>query len=212
MTPRRQRYQQGHLGELVDDYVDERLDAASMCHAGRHLLACTPCREAVDAERAIVTKVRSVRVDPGRHANLVAGLLALDGADGARRRSPQVQVGGAAAVRAADAGAARVRASSARTPPQSAGASAPLTVLRPGVPALYDRRPRRALLAAAMTVAACAGVVTAALSPSPRPQPVAPRLAHTTARETQDEPVAVRTRPAGADLVIAHARARPGQP
>lgn len=74
------RYEGGHLAEHLDACVDGVLTAPEMTSASRHLVVCEMCRADVDAERRVLAQMREVSLDPSRHANLVAGLLALDDA------------------------------------------------------------------------------------------------------------------------------------
>lgn len=129
------RYRGGHLEDFVDGYVDGRLDAASTRRAAQHLAVCTECRRAVEAERSIVARVRVVPLDPGRHARLVAGLVALEGD----------QTRGVAGCRRPDETASDARAG--------------IHLVAPNAPARYDRSLRRHAMAALVLAVACGGLV-----------------------------------------------------
>lgn len=133
------RYRGGHLEDFVDGYVDGRLDNASTQRAARHLIACSSCRAAVEAERAIVARVRVVPLDPGRHARLVAGLVALEDEPA---RGP---VGCVARPLGVTDRSGRVH------------------VVAPDAPAHYDRSARRRAAASLVLAAACAGLVLTGL-------------------------------------------------
>lgn len=78
------RYEGGHLGEHLDAYVDGALAPDESTCASRHLVVCEMCRADVAAERQVLEQMRAITLDPNRHANLVAGLLALDETPAAR--------------------------------------------------------------------------------------------------------------------------------
>lgn len=148
------RYRGGHLGELVDDYVDGRLPECVSRRAAQHVAVCETCRAAIDAERHIVTQVRSVAVDPGRQATLMAGLLALgsQGESSATTGQP------------ADHGS------------QEQGWRGPALVPETA-PARYSSTARRPLLATAALAAVCgAALVTSVGHPRPA-APAAPTAA-----------------------------------
>lgn len=68
------------LGEdLLSDYVDSLLTPAEEHQVERHLIVCQQCAAAVHQERELMAALRDVRMDAGRHQQLVAGLLSLAG-------------------------------------------------------------------------------------------------------------------------------------
>lgn len=153
MTP---RYRGGHLDDFIDGYVDGRLDAASTQRAAQHLAVCTECRRAVEAERSIVARVRVVPLDPGRHARLVAGLVALEGAP--------------------DRGVVGHRCAGEPTADGPTG----VHLVAPDAPARYDRSPRRHAVAALVVAIACGGVVVAGAGHPRSTAPARPNVASTT--------------------------------
>lgn len=70
-----------HLGERIGDYVDGMLDPDAQYRADLHLTVCEHCRYAVQQERAIIARLRSVSFDSGGHEQLMAGLLSLATSD-----------------------------------------------------------------------------------------------------------------------------------
>lgn len=67
----------GHLDDRVPDYVDGALAPAVQHWADQHLLVCQLCRGQVEQERALRERLRGFAPDPGRHEELVQGLLGL---------------------------------------------------------------------------------------------------------------------------------------
>lgn len=151
------RYRSGHLETFVDAYVDGQLDAASSERAARHLIACVACRRAVDAERAIVVQVRRVPLDPGRHARLVAGLVALEGS------APQSR-----AVDEREGFSSPVPVSPQR-----------VHVVAPDAPAQYSRSSRRSVLGVAALAAACGAIVVSNAAQPRSTAPARPTVAST---------------------------------
>lgn len=147
------RYREGHLGEFVDAYVDGQLDETSSHLAARHIISCEGCRQSVEAERAIVLQVRRVPLDPGRHARLVAGLVALD-----------------------------TRDSSYDTPRGEAAVHSPakeerVHLLSPDAPAQYNGSSRRPVLGMVALAAACGAIVMSSAAHPRSTAPGAPTMA-----------------------------------
>lgn len=65
-----------HLGDLVHDYVTDALPDDHAHRADQHLLVCGMCRAAVDQERRLIASLQAFPA-PGRHQDLVSGLLGL---------------------------------------------------------------------------------------------------------------------------------------
>lgn len=65
-----------HPQELAD-YVDGLLTADQELRIEQHLVACDGCRAQVDAERALIERLRSVRLDAAHHQQLMSNLLSL---------------------------------------------------------------------------------------------------------------------------------------
>lgn len=148
----------GHLGEIVHDYLDDRLPPATRHRADQHLLVCGLCRARVEQERALVAVLRSCPTDPGRHARLRAGLLDL-----ARTETGPEQ--------------------GVPDPPRRGGRSAP-GVLDRGAPAQY-RSVRNGLTAATLAVVGCAGVaVVVVVTSNPVHAPVPGRAPAVQVRPT----------------------------
>ena len=68
-----------HLGDRVTDLVDGQLPPEATETAHAHLAGCMPCREAVEAERLMKARLRSLGA-PSPSGDLVARLLAVGGA------------------------------------------------------------------------------------------------------------------------------------
>lgn len=68
-----------HLGDRVTDLVDGQLPPEATETAHAHLAGCMPCREAVEAERLMKARLRSLGA-PAPSGDLVARLLAVGGA------------------------------------------------------------------------------------------------------------------------------------
>ncbi|MFC6713044.1 anti-sigma factor family protein [Branchiibius cervicis] len=65
-----------HPQDLAD-YVDGLLTADQELRIEQHLVACDGCRAQVDAERALIQRLRSVRLDAAHHQQLMSNLLSL---------------------------------------------------------------------------------------------------------------------------------------
>ena len=150
------RYREGHLGEFVDAYVDGQLDETSSHRAALHLVGCEMCRQAVEAERAIVVQVRRVPLDPGRHARLVAGLVALD-------------------TRGSETDAPRSAA-----PAHPTGKGDGVHLVAPDAPAQYSRSSRRPVIGVVALAAACGAIVMGNAAHPRSTAPGAPTMASNT--------------------------------
>jgi hypothetical protein len=134
-----------HLGPLLSDYVDRRLDGATLAEFDRHVVACQVCRAAADNERALLTSMRTAP-GPEVSAGLQQLLLGLAGAAPSAQPSPVPDV----PVAPAPVQALR------------------LPVVPPATPALH-RSPLRATLLAGLAASASAAVawgLTAPAAPS----------------------------------------------
>lgn len=90
------------LGEdLLSDYVDSLLTPAEEVQVERHLIVCQQCAAAVHQERELMAALRDVRMDAGRHQQLVAGLLSLAGDE--PPRAPETPMRSAPAIMTAHA-------------------------------------------------------------------------------------------------------------
>lgn len=65
-----------HPQDLAD-YVDGLLSPQEELRIEQHLVACDGCRAQVDAERALIERLRSVRLDAAHHQQLMSNLLSL---------------------------------------------------------------------------------------------------------------------------------------
>lgn len=158
-----------HLGPLLSDYVDRRLDEATLAEFDRHLIACQVCRAAADNERVLLRSLRSdpaPRVSPGLH-ELLLGLAGTGAGPGAGSGpAPWPASGSAPAVPVAPAAVQALR----------------LPVVPPATPALH-RSPLRATLLAGLAASASAAVawgLTAPVGPAaaaPAPASAVPRPA-----------------------------------
>ncbi len=70
-----------HLGERVTALVDGQLPVEAMERAHAHLASCRPCRDLVEAERLMKSRLASMQGPPPT-PDLVARLLALGGPEG----------------------------------------------------------------------------------------------------------------------------------
>lgn len=89
-----------HLGDRVTDLVDGQLSPEATETAHAHLAGCLSCREAVEAERLMKSRLASL-AGPGPSSDLVGRLLA---------------IGGGAALAARDAADADTQAATAPHP------------------------------------------------------------------------------------------------
>ncbi|MGV1007735.1 MAG: zf-HC2 domain-containing protein [Dermatophilaceae bacterium] len=132
----------GHLGPRVSDYVDRRLDAATMAALDRHVVACQVCRAAADEERQLLA---SLRQSPGLSAGLQQLLLGLAAA-------PPSQEGPPVTVPPVPVASRAVR-------------DLRLPVVAPAAPALH-RSPLRATLLAGFAASASAAIAWGLTAPS----------------------------------------------
>lgn len=65
-----------HPDDLAD-YVDGYLSPSDELQVERHLVVCDQCREQVAAERALIQRLRTVRLDAAHHQHLMDNLLSL---------------------------------------------------------------------------------------------------------------------------------------
>jgi Putative zinc-finger len=70
-----------HLGARVSPLVDGRLAADAEARVAEHLLHCSECADAVDAERLVRARVQALGVPP-MSADLVSRLLDIGGPSG----------------------------------------------------------------------------------------------------------------------------------
>lgn len=177
----RNGYDGGHLGQWLEEYVDGALPADDSRRAARHLLVCETCRADVDAERAILTRLRSVQVDPERHACLVEGLLALSSACSPQATSNDERPTSEPSTR--EHSTSETARSTLRRPPRT-GAS-PRTGMSHGSVALvslaappqYRGERRRPVILGAAALAVC-GVALVTVHATPqRAAPGAPQMA-----------------------------------
>lgn len=142
-----------HLGERVDDYVDGLLSAKEGRAAALHITSCSACAREVEFERMRRARVRAVSVDPGRHASLVAGLLAM--------APKECEL------------AARAQMPAPDTRPQAAP-----SLISPEAPAQYERRGRRPVAVSLALVASGAAVAVVASASPHAAAPSGPGLSH----------------------------------
>ncbi|MGB8384874.1 MAG: zf-HC2 domain-containing protein, partial [Dermatophilaceae bacterium] len=72
-----------HLGARLSDYVDRRLDAATLAELDRHVVACQVCRASADQERQLLA---ALRASPGPAVSTSLQELLLGLATGATGR------------------------------------------------------------------------------------------------------------------------------
>lgn len=65
-----------HPNDLAD-YVDGALSPEQALHVERHMVACDTCRQQVAAERALIERLRAVKLDAAHHQHLMNNLLSL---------------------------------------------------------------------------------------------------------------------------------------
>lgn len=65
-----------HPDDLAD-YVDGYLNPDQALRVERHLAGCDLCRQRVAAERALIERLRSVKLDAAHHQHLMNNLLSL---------------------------------------------------------------------------------------------------------------------------------------
>jgi hypothetical protein len=156
-----------HLGDRVTDLVDGQLGPEATESAHAHLAGCTPCREAVDAERLMKSRLAALG-SPVPSGDLAARLLAIGGApaeDGGPLRHGEP---GGRVVRAAAGSSVPGRPVAAR--PAGARPAGRPDAVRPGG---RLRTPQRRRLAAAVLGAlsvvgvGAAGLTFSAASLSP---------------------------------------------
>ena len=70
-----------HLGDRVSALVDGQLDPQASERAHAHLASCRPCRDAVETERLLKTRLRALQ-GPDPESAFVGRLLALGGPEG----------------------------------------------------------------------------------------------------------------------------------
>lgn len=160
------RHTDGHPGELLDAWLDDRLDAETRRRVDEHLATCERCRREVDVLRATVEAVRTGLATPSVPEGLAARVgAALDAEDARAEAAEESAAGSAAAPTVPDDDA----------PTRSAGPAAPRpSVAPPAVSPMPSRRraaaPRwRWLAVAAAVVAAVASLYW--LLPGPPPGP-----------------------------------------
>ena len=73
-----------HLGPRLSDYVDRRLDPATLAELDRHVVACQVCRASADQERQLLA---ALRASPGPAVSTSLQELLLGLATGATGRT-----------------------------------------------------------------------------------------------------------------------------
>lgn len=161
------------LGDRLTAYADRAMDAASLLHWDRHLVACTRCRALVEQERRVLDALRAPACSavPGDLRSL---LLAV--AEQALEQGTADVPAGAGPSR----GAARAGAGPHFLPPVPV---APVPVVDRGAPAMH-RSVRRATvfagIAAGATAAAAWGLVVTGGAGAPSPTtPASPAVQRT---------------------------------
>ena len=152
------------LGQFVTAYADRAMDAATLHNWDLHLVACSACRAAVDAERRVLASLRTSAASVP--TDLRGMLLALAQEPGSRAPEPERPHGFHPVRTLHHPGHPHL------VPPVPA---APVRVVDRGAPALH-RSARRATvlagLAAGATAAAAWGIAFAGTAtPTPAPSP-----------------------------------------
>jgi len=106
-----------HLDAMLSAYADRSLPAAALLACDQHVAICPRCRDAVDAERRLLSSLRTA-VTPGLSHRLESALLGL----ATHAVSPEV-------------------------PPRSTIEPSPLRVVGPAAPALHHSPVRAVMLA-----------------------------------------------------------------
>lgn len=133
-----------HLGPLLSDYVDRRLDRGTLAEFDLHLVACQSCRASADEERRLLSTLRS-SPGPALSASLQELLLGLGAASGQDSRGDSIP-----RVPVAPAALQGLR----------------LPVVAPAAPALH-RSPLRATLLAGFAASASAAIAWGLTAPAP---------------------------------------------
>ena len=143
-----------HLGERITPLVDGQLPADAAERASMHLASCRPCRDAVEAERLMKSRLATLGSPPPGE-DLVRRLLHLAGPEGPLpprvghvpgTPRPRVVSGPARSTRPVS-GPPLARIGS-RRPALAAGVSRAVAAHRPGVPARLSRVSRVRVTAA----------------------------------------------------------------
>lgn len=177
----RHGYDGGHLGQRLEEYVDGALSPEDSRRAARHLLVCETCRADVDAERAILTRLRAVQVDPERHACLVEGLLALSSSCNGETTSDDERPMSEPSTRGRSTAEANRHTPRftprSGTPPHSGTPHRSVALVSLAAPPQYRGERRRPVILGAAALAVC-GVALVTVHATPqRAAPGAPQMA-----------------------------------